>query len=78
MTASILVLVSGTNDRNRKFWRQGQDDKFGLEIGNSAQCAAEAKVANKNLRALENKNAIISSNKVIVQLHWEQSRLWLL
>lgn len=30
MTPSILVLVSGTNDRNRKLWRQGQDEKFGF------------------------------------------------
>lgn len=49
-----------------------------LEIENSAQCAAEAKMANKNLTALGNKNAIISSNKVMVQLPWEQSWLWLL
>lgn len=30
MTPSILVLVSGTSDRNRKLWRQGQDEKFGF------------------------------------------------
>lgn len=49
-----------------------------LEIENSAQYAAKAKMANKNLTALGNKNAIISSNKVMVQLPWEQSWLWLL
>lgn len=30
MTPSILVFMSGTNDRNRKLWRQGQDEKLGF------------------------------------------------
>lgn len=47
MTPGILVLVSGTHDRNRNAGDRARMKSLVSEIENSAPCVAAAKVANK-------------------------------
>lgn len=42
---SVLASVSGTNDRNRTLWRQGQDEKFDFRSRKLTHYDALAKMA---------------------------------
>lgn len=42
---SVLASVSGTNDRNRTLWRQGQDEKFDFRSRKLTHYDAVAKMA---------------------------------
>lgn len=45
LAPSVLASVSGTNDRNRILWRQGQDEKFDFRSRKLTHYDAVAKMA---------------------------------
>lgn len=71
LAPSILALMSGTEDRNRTLWRQGQDEKFDFRSRKLTQWDAVAKMARETQEHRGMKIQLSPYEKPRFQSHWE-------